>query len=372
MIIAVNTRFLGEGRSGVLGNFIFECLSHLVKKYPQHKFIYIFDKPFDKNLVFTENVTTIIAGPETKNNLLLQYWLNYKLPSLLRRHKADVFVSMDGMCSLRTRLPQCMLVYDLSFLQYPGLLKKTQVRFLKKFTPQFLAKVKSIATVSQFNKSVITDQYKISAAKINVVYPGIDKAFKPATFEEKEAIKEKYTDGKEYFLSPTEVHLSNNLINLLKAFSFFKKRQKSNMILLITGQTNDQFKQELKTFKFKNEVKLFEELSKNELVKITAVAYAMVYPVFYDAFAMAPLQAMQTEVPVLCSNVGALPELCGDAALYFNTENFEDIAEKMMLVFKDEDKAKELVKAGKIQSQQYYWDKTADLLWQSILRAINN
>ena len=98
----------------------------------------------------------------------------------------------------------------------------------------------------------------------------------------------------------------------------------------------------------------------------------MVYPVFYDSLAIAPLQAMQCEVPVVSSNTGALRELCGDAALYFNPEDFKDMAEKMMLVFKDENKAKELVRAGKIQSQRYDWDKTADLLWQSLLKAINS
>ena len=377
MIVAVNTRFLAEGGPEDVGNFIFDpiaigCLSRLTEKFPQHQFIYIFDKPFNKNLIFAKNVTTIITGPETKNTLLLQYWFNYKIPAVLRKHKADVFISMDGICSLRTKLPQCLFIHDLSFLQYPQLLKKAQVRFFKKFTSKFLAKAKSIATVSQFSKSVIVDQYKISADKIDVVYSGINEIFKPIIPEEKETIKEKYTEGKEYFFSPGNNNLNSNLINLLKAFSFFKKRQKSNMMLLIAGKTDEPFKKDLETFKFRNEVRLLENLSKEELAKITAAAYAMVHPVFFDAVAMTPLQAMQCEVPVVSSNTGALPELCGNAALYFNPEDFKDIAEKMMLVFKDENKAKELVKTGRIQSKFYYWDKTAGLLWQSLLKAVNN
>ena len=372
MIIAVNTRFFGETQADDLSNFLFECLSRLTEKYPQHQFIYIFDKPFEKNLIFAKNVTTVITGPETKNILLTQYWFNYKIPAVLRKHKADVFISLDGICSLRTKLPQCLFVHDLFFLQYPQLLKRAQILFFKKFMLQFLAKVKTIATVSQFHKSAIVDQYKINADKIDVVYVGINKKFTSIVSEGRETIKEKYTDGKEYFFSPHSSHLNNNLINLLKAFSFFKKRQKSNMMLLIAGKTNEGFKKELETFKFRNEVSLLENLSKEELAKITAAAYAMVYPVFYDSLAIAPLQAMQCEVPVVSSNTGALRELCGDAALYFNPEDFKDMAEKMMLVFKDENKAKELVRAGKIQSQRYDWDKTADLLWQSLLKAINS
>lgn len=372
MIIAVNSRFLREAQPDDLENFITECFSRLAVTYPQHQFIYIFNKPFDKGLNFPKNVTAVIAGPEIKNTILLQYWLNYKLPALLRKYKAEVFIGMDGMCSLHTKLPQCMLVHDLSFMQYPDLLKKKHVRFLKKFTPRFLAKAKNIVTVSQFHRSLIINKFKANTNKIDTIPPGINEIFGPVSFEERELIKEKYAEGREYFFCRGSTGPNSNLINLLKAFSFFKKRQKSNMMLLIAGKTNEQFKQELKTFKFRNEVNLLEDLSNEETAKLTAAAYAMVHPVFYDAFATATLGAMQCKVPVLCSNTDTLTEFFDDAALYFNPEDFKDIAEKMMLVFKDEDMAKKLVKAGEIQCRRYHWDKTAGLLWQSILKAIDS
>ena len=371
MIIAVNTRFSGDGQQEEYENFMFECLSRITNKYPQHQFIYIFNKPFDNHLIFAKNVTAILAGPETKNTLLFQYWLNYKIPALLRKYKADVFISVDGVCSLRTKTPQCLIIDDLSFLWHSHFLKKHLARFYKKFTPKFLAKAKSIVTLSEFSKSVIVDRYKIPADKVDVLHTAIDEIFKPIDQSEKEMIKKDYTEGKEYFLFSGNINHQNNLINLLKAFSFFKKRQKSNMFLLIAGKSEETFSNELKSYKFRNEVKVLDNLSTKELAKITAAAYALVYPVLYKDYAIAPLQAMQCNIPVVSSNTGALPSICGEAALYVNPEDFKDIAEKMMLVFKDENKVKELVSAGKIQIQQYQYKKTSDLLWQSILKAIN-
>ncbi len=374
MIIAVNTRFLAGDRQGYHGNFIFECLTRLIKKYPQHQFICIFDRPCDEDFLSSKNLTSVVTGPQAKNSLLLQYWFNYKVPAVLRKYKADVFVSMDGICSLRTKLPQCLLLPDTSFLQNPQFFKKDKLRFYKKFTAKFLAKAGSLATVSESSKTVMVDQYKINAGKVDVVYGGIDDIFRPISAEEKEIIKETYADGKEYFLFTGNIDLRNNLMNLLKAFSFFKKRQKSNMMLLIAGQQDEnyeQFTKDLKTFKFRNEVRQLGELPKEELTKITAAAYAFVYPSFYEDFAIPPLQAMRCEVPVITSNTGSLQELCGEAALYAVPADFKDIAEKMMLVFKDENKAKELIKAGKTQVQRYHWDKTASLLWQTILKATN-
>ena len=371
MIIAVNARFFGDPTHDN-GNFMAECFSRITEKYPQHQFIYINDKPFDKNTGFAKNVLTVISGTETKNPVLWQYWLNYRMPSLLKKYKADVLVNINGVCSLRTKLPQCLFVRDLTYLQYPKLIEKKDAYFFKKSTPLFLAKAKTIATTSSFFRSAIIDQYRISDNKIEVALPGIDEVFKPLSPEEKEKLKGAYADGKEYFLFTGNIDLSSNLVNLLKAFSFFKKRQKSNMMLLIAGKPGEQFITLLKTFKFRNEVVLLKTLPKEELAKITAAAYALVHPVLYDGTASSPLQAMQCEVPVITAGTGVLPELCGDAALYCNQDDFEDIAEKMMLIFKNEDKSMALVKSGKIRSQHYNWNKTADLLWDSILKAVNN
>jgi glycosyltransferase involved in cell wall biosynthesis len=115
-----------------------------------------------------------------------------------------------------------------------------------------------------------------------------------------------------------------------------------------------------------------EDLDYAELAKITASAYAMVYPVLYDDIALPALQALQCHIPLVTSESGSLPSVFSEAALYVNPDNFEDIAQKMMLVFKDEDRAKELVKAGNGLMQRYQLDKNAELLMQCILNAINS
>ena len=370
MIIAVNTRLNKEMQPEGYEAFLFTTLNYLTNKFPQHQFLYIFDGPYDDKLIFPKNVLPIITGPKTGNNLLLQYWFNYKIPAILRKHKADVFLSVEGICSLRTKIPQCLFISDCSFLQ-PHQIKNKQSRFYKKFMPAFLKKAKAIATVSEYSKKLITHHYKIAADTINVVHPGIDTIFKPLDWEAQEVIKEKYAEGKAYFLFIGNINRRSNSINLLKAFSFFKKRQKSNMMLLIAGNADESFKKEIKTYKFRDEVKLLEDLDTTALAKITASAYAMVYPVLYDDIALPALQALQCNVPVVISNTGALTSIFGEAALFVNPESFEDIAQKMMLVFKDENKVKELFNAGNELMKQYQFDKTADLLMQCISECAN-
>ncbi len=371
MIIAVNTRLNKETQPEGYEDFMFELLGHLTRKFPKHQFIFIFNRPCEAIQGFPKNVSTIVTGPKASNSLRLQYWFNYRVPVILRKHKADVFLSMDGICSLRTKLPQCLLLSDLGFLSHPQLLKRSLARFYKKFTPVFLAKAKSIATVSDHSRSLIAERYKINADKITVINPVIHDLFKPADWEEKELIKEKYADGKAYFLFSGDIDERSNLINLLKAFSFFKKRQRSNMLLLIAGKADEAFKTALKTYKLRNEVRLFEHLTKEDLAKLTSAAYALVYPVLYTSLALPALQAMQCGIPVIAPDTEALHDVFGNAALYASPGNHEDIAEKMMLVYKDENKANELIKAGNDLLQQHQPGKTADLLMQCILNAVN-
>jgi len=251
----------------------------------------------------------------------------------------------------------------------PPLLTKSMSRFYKKFAPRFLAKAKIVAATSEAAKADIIKQYGIEGEKIRLVYRSAPSIFQPTDEQVKETIKEKYIEGKEYFLYAGPVDPGKNLINLLKAFSFFKKRQKSSMQLVIAGKAANgynQFANDLKTFKFRNEVKWLDDLSAEENAKVLGAAYAMVYPVFVGSNDAVVMQAMQCNVPVIVSTAVRLPESSVDAVLCVDPNDFMDIADKMMLLFKDEDKRSQLTRAGKAQAQQIDPEKTADMLWECI------
>lgn len=372
MIIAVNTRLQQETQPDGYEDYLFELLDRVTGKFPQHEFLYIFDKPYTGKYRFRKNVLPVITGPVIKTSLHLQYWFNFKIPAVLRKHRAAVFVSMEGICSMRTQKPQVLLISDLGFLLNPGPKKKRYTNFYKKYTPAFLAKANVVAAVSEFHKALIVDQYKMTAGKITVIKPGIAAIFKPVEWDEKERTCEKYADGKAYFLFSGNINGYSNLINLLKAFSFFKTRQKSNMMLIIAANAGDDFKKELHTYKYRDHVKLLEHLPAATLAAITAAAWAMVYPVLFTGIDLPPLQAMQCGVPVVAADTEVLHSICGDAALYADPASFKDIAENMMLLYKDENRARELVLAGKAVLEQYQWDRSAALLMQCIREAVDN
>lgn len=373
MKIAVNTRFLLNDYLEGYGYFVYETFSRIVKNHPADEFIFIFDRPFDKRFIFSSNVTGVIVRPPARHPLLWKWWYDIKIPAVLKKYKVDVFVSPDGYCSLTTRKPQCMVVHDLAFLHYPAFIKKSHLTFYKHYTPRFLKKAKTIATVSEFSRQDIIKQYKILPEKIDVVYSAAKEIFHPISQTIKEEIKNKYANGKEYFLYVGAIHPRKNLLNLLKAFSVFKKRQQSNMKLILTGRLAwkyDLFLESIKSYKYRNDLVMPGYLEENELAKIVASAYALVYPSLFEGFGVPVLEAMRCDVPVITSLSSSMEEIAGSAALYVNPADYNDIGEKMMLLYKNEDMRDEMVKKGKQVAEQFTWERTSELLWQSICKSI--
>jgi glycosyltransferase involved in cell wall biosynthesis len=145
------------------------------------------------------------------------------------------------------------------------------------------------------------------------------------------------------------------------------------MKLLLVGRLAwkyDSFIESLKTYKYRNDVIMTGYLEENELAKIIAASYALVYPSLLEGFGVPVLEALQCSVPVVTSSNSSMQEIAKDAALYFDPNNQNDIAEKMMLLYKDEVLRKNLIEKGRIVSSEYNWAKTADLLWQCIIKAI--
>ncbi len=372
MRIAVNTRFLLNDYMEGYGYFVYETFRRITNDHPEHEFIFIFDRPVDKRYVFGKNVKPVVAGPPARHPLLWKFWYDVKVPAVLRKYKADVFVSCDGFCSLTTKVPQCMVIHDLAFLHFPAFYKISHAAFYKRYTPKFFKKAGSIVTVSEFSKQDILSQYHTASSGINVVYNAARETFHPLSEEAKETTKERYTAGKEYFLYAGAIHPRKNLINLLKAFSVFKKRQQSNMKLLLAGRLAwkyESFLEQLKTYKYRDDVVMTGYLEEKELVKVTGSAYALVYPSLLEGFGVPVLEAMGCHVPVITSVNSAMQEIAKEAALYADPGNYNDIADKMMLLYKDENLRKRLIKKGSEIVTLYSWDKTAALLWQSILKA---
>ncbi|MGZ3939796.1 MAG: glycosyltransferase family 4 protein, partial [Flavisolibacter sp.] len=351
-----------------------ELFKELVKKHSEHQFYFLFDRPFKEEYIFASNVQGLVVSPPARHPLLWKFWYDVKVPLALKKIKADVFVSPDGFGSLTTRVPQCLVIHDLGFLHRQEAYKESHVQYFKRNTPRFIKKAKTVVSVSNYSKQDVVKRYRTDPAKIDVIYNGVKKIFLPVSFQEKEAVKEKYTGGTEYFIYAGAIQPRKNLVNLLKAFSIFKKRLQTNMKLVIAGRLawkNDEFLQLLERYKYRSDVILTGYLPEAELASLMASAYALVYPSLFEGFGVPVAEAMKCGVPVLTSQNTSMQETAGDGALYFDPADQTDIADKMMTIYKDESLRTQLIEKGTKAAEKYDWERSADEFWEIILKTVS-
>lgn len=373
MRIAVNTRLLLKGKLEGIGWYTHETLKRIVQEHPEHEFIFFFDRPYDPSFVFADNVRPVVFGPPARHPLLFYIWYEWRIPFMLKKYRADLFLSPDGLMSLSTKTPTCLVMHDLAFEHYPDHLKASIRHYLRRFSPKFARKATRIVTVSEFSKRDIAEKYGIPEQKIDVSYNGAHDAYKPLSWEERESVKKQYAGGCEYFVFAGALHPRKNIVNLLRAFVLFKKKQRSNMKLIIAGRMAWKY-QEVETARhsmpFKEDVHWVGYMHVQDLSRIIGGAYALVYASLFEGFGIPILEAFQCRVPAIVSRTSSMPEVGGDAALLVDPQDPADIAAKMEQLYKDEQLRERLIAATGKQVEKFRWDTAAGILWSSMMQCL--
>ena len=338
--------------SPVLDSFIVETFFLLAVQHPEHRFIITDQKPAEQ-FPFYSNVETVLVKPLPKNAILKKVWWDIKLPAILKKVKADLFISGHNACSLAAVIPQFMMIQN-----------------LEKIRRSHIKKAQLLVVPNKLMKKKLIEKFEVREERIVVIYPSANKMFEPLSEQEKEAIKNKYSEGKEFFLFNSIFPGQKELIDLLKSFSHFKKRQQSSFKLLVIASSNSFFEKSLESYKYRNDVRVIDTKDKSEEALIIASAYAVVLPFNANEDLIGAFNAALSGVPVIAVKNSIINEVFGDAALYSETEATKDIGEKMMYVYTDENYRKRLIEKGKQVAGVYTSEKAAGLLWQSIIKAL--
>lgn len=371
MKIAVNTRLLLKNKLEGIGRFSLEILSRMAKNHPEHDFIYIFDRPYDDKFIFSDNVIPVVVGPQARHPFLFIIWFEFSIARILKKYKADIFLSPDGFLSLRSTLPQIGVIHDINFEHYPKDLPWLVLWYYKTFFPRFVRKADHLVTVSEYSKTDLIETYGIDSSKISIVFNGVKKSYYPLEEAEKTKVKAKYTDGNNYFLYVGALHPRKNLVNLFKAFDQYKLDKETSVKLLIVGNkmwwtTNIRLAYE--NMEFKEEVVFVSHQSTKELRKIYGGAIALVYVSYFEGFGIPIIESFACGTPVITSNVTSMPEVAGDAALIVNPFDVDEICQALYRIETDSVLREELISKGLERCKTFNWDNSEKAMWEVIMK----
>lgn len=374
MRIAVNTRFLLSSKMEGFGWYTFEIVKRLVENHPEHEFIFFFDRKYDERFVFGSNVTPVVLNPPARHPILFRIWFNYSVKRALKKYKADLFFSPDGFLSLKTNVPQVGVIHDINFEHHPEDIPTSARNYLTKFFPRFAQKATQLLTVSEYSKQDICATYGIAPEKITVSWNGASDAFRPVADDEKEAIRHRYAGGENYLLFVGALHPRKNLKRLISAYQTVRASATNfDYELVIVGEAlwkRSGYELDIDD-QTQSHIHFTGHLSLEELANVMGAASVFTFVPYFEGFGIPLVEAMCCGTPILSGNLTSLPEVAGDAALYCNPLDTDDIADKLREICTNETLRAALSEKGLTRSQLFSWDRSAENVWKVLEEQLN-
>lgn len=373
MRIAINTRLLLKGKMDGIGWFTAETTRRMVASHPEHQFFFFFDRKPDEEFVFGPNVTPVVLCPQARHPVLWYLYFEWATPWALKKYKIDLYLSPDGMMPLHPKVPTLTVIHDLNFEHATGNLKASHQRYMGHYFRLFARNATRVATVSTYSKVDIAETYGIDPGKIDVVYDGAHSNYRPHTDEEKAAIRQRFTNGCPYIIFISTILKRKNLANLLIAFDKVKRQGHRDLKLVVVGSRvwwQDELAEAYDNMQHREDVVMPGHVDPMDLSALLSAAQMLVYPSYFEGFGIPILEAMYAETAVVASDTTSMPEVGGDAALYIDPADPDSIADAMVSL-DDETLRDSLIEKGRRQRTLFSWDRTADLLWQSMMKTLN-
>jgi len=304
-----------------------------------------------------------VAAPRFENRYYQQFWEHTLLPFYARKYDLLFCPSNIAPIWLPEKTKLVITLHDLAFLDFPKQYSSFFQKYYAFLVPKILKRAQHIVTISNFSKERIIQEYPWTQKKISIIYHGISPYFTPS--------EKKKSDYTLYVGSMNEI---KNFQGVLKIFLMPEFKIIPLKMILPGASTftqGSEISTLLKKVQSAENIEIISSVSQRELKTYYQNAKLFIFPSFHESFGFPPLEAMACGTPVIISKVTALPEICGDAALYVDPNSNEDIAEKIHLLLSDLTLQKQYRAKGLAHVKTYTWEDTANAHLKIFKKAIS-
>lgn len=318
---------------------------------------------------------TIRRAPLTERYLAaLWHRARVPLPIEVFIGAVDVFYSPDFLLPPTFAARKLVTVHDLSYVRVPECFPAPLLKYLNRAVPPSLARADVILADAVSTQNDLVEVYRLSREKIRVLYSGVESRFGPDVSNESRTRVRALTRGKPYVLSVGTLQPRKNYPRLIRAFARLVGNPQSlppnsalreHLQLVIAGGRGWMYEEIFETvsrLNLQDRVLLLDFVADEDLPALYAEALLFVYPSLYEGFGLPVAEAMACGTPVVCSNTSSLPEVAGDAALYFDPRDVDDIARTLHRALTDTTLRDTLHARGFAQVKPFTWDNAARAL----------
>jgi alpha-1,3-rhamnosyl/mannosyltransferase len=288
--------------------------------------------------------------------------LEHRLRNVLKSGSYDVYHETAFTPSRVAGItPQVHTIYDMSLVKYSDMHPRERVMFFDVFYKRRLPEANRILTISEYIASELVEEFGIDRKRIDVVHLAPDACFSPRPSDQVEEYLRDKGLPREYLLFVGSMEPRKNLDGLIAAL----ERCDADVPLCIVGWEGwgEKTWQEMVVSRGLGErIFTLGYVSDDDLALLYSGALALVYPSYYEGFGLPILEAMACGCPVVCSNVSSMPEVAGNAALFFDPTDVNTICQALTMIVGDTELRKQLSNAGFTRSKFFSWKKAAHVV----------
>jgi len=331
MIVGVDGRFFVEPTVGI-GKYSINLMRSISNYDKSNSYIVFVDQPITNTPLFSEQFKFVVLRAPKRS-----LWEQVALPFALKKYRLDLYHCLGELgVSLVSNTASILTVLDIIPVLFDEYCSYRPNWVYKKMLPLMIQKCRKVITISNCSKKDIVNVLGVHPDKIEVIYPGVEECFRPLNEIERICIKlEQYglVPGN-YILYVGGLHPRKNLEGLLEAFKdYISINIRSKLFLVIVGmssQYGNEVMAKVKALGIKQRVLFTGLVDEEALLCLYNGAKLFVYPSKYEGFGLPPLEAMACGCPVIVSKTSSLPEVVGEAGIYFNPEYRGSLLEAIM------------------------------------------
>ena len=362
MKIGIDTFGTDHARSGI-GTYLLSFASNLPENTEENKDFKIefFGTELD-HYTYTSGKKLdykSIQVPESLQSQRLWHFTNMNKFALEQGYNVVLYPAVEKVLPISFKVPGVAVVNSVLSNEIEGKRDWTQKLQIKRG----LYKIPKIIAASNFIKKDLVN-HGISEEKIEVVHNGIDhKLFFPAVEFETDMVDVKpFAIKKPYFIYCSRLSGSEKKhVELIKAFSLFKDKTHLPHRLVLAGSDGPYSSEVHKAAydsNYASDIFLTGHVPHENLSRLYSGSEACIFPSVNEGVGLPVLEAMASGVPVLCSSSCALPEIGGSAALYFDSDNIEEICSCMEKIVTDSELKEKMIKNGIEWAKTFNWEDT--------------